>query len=109
MNNYNVKVLEDLVNKVDNADCEYFIANNVYYAQDIYVLNNEKAFDKDSDKKGIIMFINPCNLANWAHECYFCFINRKETFYSERMWPRKDIENFKIIDINEVIKTLKGY
>ena len=103
-----VDATEELLNKLNNKNCEYYFANDIYYAQDIYTAMNKKAFDRSSIKKGIILMINPYGVTNEVHDYYYCFINKKEFFYSKKKGPWANVKNTKITDINTFIHVLQG-
>ena len=78
-----------------------------YYPKDICTIMGENAFDDNINEKGLILFIDPCYLANWAHDCYYCFITKDKFFYSTRTWPWSDIESYKIFHLKDLIPMFK--
>lgn len=94
---------KDLVKNIIKEDLELnefidvYISKEELYINDICDCMGTKIFDSYNNYKGWLIFIDPCNIANWSHECMYWFIVDREIIKNNngRWFPKDEVEQFK--------------
>jgi hypothetical protein len=75
-------------NNFNNEYCTVYISKEETYINNIKGWMNEQIFNEKENTKGTLIFINPCNIANWSHECCYWFVSKNILVKNNKcFWP----------------------
>jgi len=80
-----------------NPYLELRVSHEVVNIWDVRDVFERRIFSDAELLQGWFVWIDPCNIANWSHECYYYFIlNNKKIFKSTESWmPSGDLKMYK--------------
>ena len=67
-------LIKKYIQKYESSITDIYISKKMLYVEEIKDLMGTKIFDITINVKGRLVFIDPCNIANWSHECMYCFL-----------------------------------
>jgi hypothetical protein len=73
------------------------ISKEEMYINSVFDAMGNKIFYSYNNDKGWLIFINPCNMANWSHKCMYWFITDEKIIKNDdcHWFPEIDMEEFK--------------
>ena len=91
--NYSVYCeLNDVINNVKGNYVEIFVLDEQINSNSIKdYFTKDTIFNQSTD--GYFIFINPCTLANWGHECFYLFLTKDTLLIEDKHWPPDNIQN----------------